>query len=98
MVMRGSKQMKTPEEPELRPDSELQDLILRELHIRVEHHHHWLVRSEMFNPPIATHNIWRIGLRLKKQGLLNSAPGDDANGWWMSISTEGVLYCEKKGL
>lgn len=90
--------MEASGQTELRPDSELQDLILRELHIRVEHLHHWLVRPEMFNPPIAMHSIWRIGIRLKKQGFLNSAPGDDPKGWWMSISTQGVLYCEKNGL
>jgi len=84
--------------PEIRPDSELEELILRKLHIHAAEQPYLLVTPEMFSPPIALHDIWRIGLRLKDRKFLKSPPGDDPRGWWMRISTEGILYCEQKGL
>jgi hypothetical protein len=84
--------------PEIRPESELEGLILRELHIHAADQPYWLVTPKMFSPPIAIHDIWRVGLRLKNRGFLKSPPGDDPKGWWMNISTEGILYCEQKGL
>lgn len=84
--------MNSPDE--LRPDAVLRRLVLQELY-RHNESHHWLVKPEAFDPPIAKHVIGRIGIMLKSMDLLKSNPGQDLDGYWMQLSVKGKLHCEK---
>ena len=79
---------------ELRPDSDLEKLILRELH-RHSERHTWLVKPDMFHPPISMRDIGRIARRLKDQDWLKTNPDQARDGWWLSMSTKGILHCEE---
>jgi hypothetical protein len=80
--------------PEMRPDSELRDMVLRVLH-RQSERTGVTVRPADFEPPVSRHDIWRIGIQLRDMGYLKSTPGDMIDGWWMRISTEGILHAEE---
>jgi hypothetical protein len=80
--------------PELRPDSELRDMVLRLLH-RHSERKGYTVRSSDFDPPVSLHDIWRIGIQLRDMDYLKSTPANMIDGWWMRISTPGILHAEQ---
>jgi hypothetical protein len=86
--------MNDKSDPELRQDSELRDMIVRLLHKQSERKG-VTVRPSDFQPAISVHNIWRIGIQLRDIGHIKNTPSSMGDGWWMRISTLGILYAEE---
>jgi hypothetical protein len=90
----AERNMEINTQPELRPDSELRDLELRLLH-RYSEREGYVVRPSDFDPPISLHNIYRIGEQLRDREFIKGALVSYLDGWWMRISTNGILYAEQ---
>jgi len=90
----GTRNTDTKSQQELRPDSELRDLILRVLH-RHSERKGYNVRPFDFDPSISMHNIYRISTQLRDMGFIKSNPVRYADSWWMRISTAGILHAEE---
>jgi hypothetical protein len=78
---------------ELRPDSELREIILRHLH-RHSESKGVNVRPVDFTPPISLRDIGRVGGQLFDLGFIREFPGRYPDSWWMRISTQGILHAE----
>ena len=86
--------MEPKPDPELRPDSELRDLVLRLLHKHSERKG-FKVRATDFTPHITLWNIRRIGEQLLDMGFIKESPSQYPDSYWMRISTQGVLHAEQ---
>ena len=82
------------EQPELRPEPELRDIILRLLHIHSERNG-FNVRPADFSPPVALPVIRRIGQELYDMQFIKEPPSRYPDSWWMRISTQGILHAEQ---
>ena len=84
--------MQNQPQAELRQDSELRDLILREIY-----KHSSVVPVDViptaFQPRIARPDIFRIGLQLRDMGLVEHGLARTERGWSMQITKVNLENC-----
>ena len=74
-----------------RTNAKLEDLIMRNLYSSPRHQA--VLRSDIFDPPISSGDIWRIGCALAHKGY-TTVPGREEVGWRLRLLGPGVDYVE----